>query len=84
MFESYQGCFNFSGADHQDDRSVDRHQGRHQLQHDQRPSVGGIDQALQETLSGLAKTHLRPQTIPSAKRSQRGSILVDFLMRLKY
>jgi len=81
VFESYQGCFNFSGADHQDDRSVDRHQGRHQLQHDQRTSVGRADKALQEKISGDGKTHLRPQTIPSAKRSQRGSILVDFLMR---
>ncbi len=58
------------GSDHKDDGSPDGHQGRHQLQHDQRTPVGGADKALQEKISGDGKTHLRTKAIPSAKRSQ--------------
>ena len=64
-------CF-FSGSNHQDDRPIDRHQGGHQLQHDQRPEVCGADQTLQEKISGDAKTHLRAKAISASKRSQRG------------
>ena len=63
-----------TGSDHQVDRPTDGHQGRHQLQHDQRPEIGRADQALQEEVPCVAEAHLRPEAVSSAKRSQRGQL----------
>ncbi len=69
------------GPYHQVDGPPDGHQDRHQLQHDQRAEVGGADQALQEAISGDGQTHLRPQAVSAAKRSQRGDPSTVFFRR---